>query len=507
LFFSLPPFSVRKTAQHPLTAQLSGRKPTLEAIIARETPVAIRSSLHLLILNPERDTFRFPDSWIQVSRIEYKSDIFIVLAGIACEVLRQQPGQLMGKAPPQTLTGLRCITCGRTFAHANLFTCTTCGEEGILDVHYDYDEIAAHASFRSASEKRFDIWRYRDLLPISPELPLPPLHIGWTPVHDVPRLAQAIGISKLFLKDDGRNPTNSFKDRASAVGVMKAMEFGFHTIACASTGNAASSLAGLSAAVGLKSYIFVPQRAPEPKVTQLLIFGATVLRVQGTYEQAFDLCKQACERFGWYNRNSGTNPYLVEGKKTAGLEIAEQFGKEIPDWVVVSVGDGCTIGGIGKGLQEMKRLGVIDRVPRLLGVQAEGAKPMLEAFTSGKDLIPTDTNTIADSIAVGTPRNWRRAIQQIRLSHGDMIAVSDEEILDAMRMTARLGGVFGEPAGVAGVAGLKKAIALGIVKAHESAVAAITGNGLKDIASAKHAAGVAIDVGPSIEGLEKALAT
>lgn len=408
----------------------------------------------------------------------------------------------MVKAPPKALTELRCIRCGRTFTYANLFTCSSCGEEGILDVQYDYDRIAAHPSSSSASEKRFDIWRYRDFLPVSPELPLPPLRIGWTPVYDVPRLAQAVGISKLFLKDDGRNPTNSFKDRASAVGVMKAMEFGFDTIACASTGNAASSLAGLSAAVGLKSYIFVPQRAPEPKVTQLLIFGATVLRVQGSYEQAFDLCKQACEKFGWYNRNSGTNPFLVEGKKTAGLELAEQFGKNIPDWVVVSVGDGCTIGGIGKGLQEMKRLGVIDRVPRLLGVQAEGAKPMLEAFKSGKDLIPTDTNTIADSIAVGTPRNWRRAIHQIRLSCGDMIAVTDEEILEAMRLTARLGGVFGEPAGVAGVAGLKKALTTGIIKPSESAVAVITGNGLKDIQSAKQAAGEAIDVEPKMTILE-----
>lgn len=199
-------------------------------------------------------------------------------------------------------------------------------------------------------------------------------------------------------------------------------------------------------------------------MTQLLIFGATVLRVLGTYEQAFDLCKVACEKYGWYNRNSGSNPFLVEGKKTAGLEISEQLGGSLPDWVVVSVGDGCTIGGIGKGLQEMKRLGVTDRVPRLLGVQAEGARPIVDAFISGKDLVPSDVNTLADSIAVGTPRNWRRALKQIRLSSGEMIAVSDDEILEAMRTTARTGAVFGEPAGVTGVAGLKKAIQKGIVK-------------------------------------------
>ena len=401
---------------------------------------------------------------------------------------------------PEFVTHLLCLVCGRIVEYGNVFTCPTCGGDGILDVQYDYDSIPHLQS--NILQRPWNQWRYRELLPISPDIPVPNVHVGWTPVYDVPRLAQAIGISKLFLKDDGRNPTNSFKDRASSVGVMKAQEFGFDKIACASTGNAASSLAGMSAAVGLRSFIFVPQRAPEPKVTQLLVFGATVIRVQGTYEQAFDLCRDACEQFGWYNRNSGTNPFLVEGKKTAGLEIGEQFGSAIPDWVVVSVGDGCTIGGIGKGLQEMKRLGWIDRVPRLLGVQAEGSKPLMDAFFSRKDLVPSQPDTIADSIAVGTPRNWRRAIQQITQSNGTMIAVSDEEILEAMRSTARLGGVFGEPAGVTGVAGLKKAIASGIVKPEESAVAVITGNGLKDIASAKKAVGQTIDIEPVLAKLE-----
>ena len=178
----------------------------------------------------------------------------------------------------------------------------------------------------------------------------------------------------MYLKDEGRNPTGSFKDRASAIAVMKAREFDAGTIACASTGNAASSLAGLSASLGMRSVIFLPERAPVPKVTQLLVFGATVVKVRGTYEQAFELCRSACEKFGWYNRNSGTNPFCVEGKKTAGLEIGGQFGPSVPDWVVVSVGDGCTIGGIGKGLAEMQTMGFIRRVPRLLGVQAEGAQ-------------------------------------------------------------------------------------------------------------------------------------
>jgi threonine synthase len=405
---------------------------------------------------------------------------------------------------PEFVTHLSCVICGGSVTYGNVFTCPHCGVDGILDVQYNYDAVGANLK-SPITDRNFNQWRYRELLPITPELSPPPLHIGWTPIYDVPRLAKIIGISRLFLKDDGRNPTNSFKDRASSVGVMKAIEFGFDTIACASTGNAASSLAGISAAVGLRSFIFVPQRAPEPKIIQLLVFGATVIRVQGTYEQAFDLCREACEKFGWYNRNSGTNPFLVEGKKTAGLEIGEQFGSAIPDWVVVSVGDGCTIGGIGKGLQEMKRLGFINRIPYLLGVQAEGAKPLMDAFFSGKDLLPSQPNTIADSIAVGTPRNWRRAIQQVKASSGTMIAVSDDEILEATRHTAQLAGVFGEPAGVAGIAGLKKAIAQGIIQPDDSAVVVITGNGLKDIASAKKAVGQTMDIEPNLETLEQNL--
>jgi len=378
--------------------------------------------------------------------------------------------------------------------------------QGILNVEYDYGRVAAALAKHPFAARSAHIWRYLELLPVSPDISPPRLDVGWTPVYDTPRLAEVIGIGRLLLKDDGSNPTSSFKDRASAIGVMKAKEFGRQEVACASTGNAASSLAGLSAAFGLKSYIFVPERAPDPKVTQLLIFGATVFRIRGTYEDAFELCRLACETFGWYNRNSGTNPFLVEGKKTAGLEIAEQCREAMPDWVVVSVGDGCTIGGIGKGLQEMNRLGIIPRIPRLLGVQAQGARPIVDAFVSGQELVPSRVNTVADSIAVGTPRNWRRAIGQVRQSDGTIIAVEDEEILDAMRVTARHSGVFGEPAGVAGVAGLRRAVRLGLVKKSASALVVITGNGLKDIQTARVAAGEEMLIEPRLEAVKAALA-
>jgi threonine synthase len=264
----------------------------------------------------------------------------------------------------------------------------------------------------------------------------------------------------------------------------------------------------MAASVGLPAFIFVPERAPEPKIAQLLMFGATVFRVRGSYEQAFELCRAACERFTWYNRNSGTNPFLVEGKKTAGLEIAEQFitGRlldgALPDWVAVSVGDGCTIGGITKGLHEFKRLGLAQALPRMLGVQASGASPIVTAFETKSDVAPSGADTLADSIAVGTPRNWRRALAWVRASRGAMLAVPDADILDAMRTTARLGAVFGEPAGVAGVAGLRVAVAKGLVPADATVLVVITGNGLKDIRSAVEAAGHPHDVRPDIDAVD-----
>ena len=243
--------------------------------------------------------------------------------------------------------GLKCLFCETAYPVRVGFTCPRCGITGILDVQYDYPAIARVLTRRRlAGRGETSHWRYRELLPIGAKATLPALSVGGTPLTSAPSLARHLGIARLWLKDDGRNATGSLKDRASSVGVVKAREKRRPIIACASTGNAASSCAGMAASMGLKSVIFVPERAPEPKVTQLLIFGATVLRVRGSYEDAFQLCQRSCERWGWYNRNSGINPYLVEGKKTAGLEIGEQLGWEPPDWVAVSVGDGCAVAAV-----------------------------------------------------------------------------------------------------------------------------------------------------------------
>ena len=373
-------------------------------------------------------------------------------------------------------------------------------------MQYDYQAVARRLTRRVLAKRAGNSqWRYRELLPVRTESAVPDLAVGWTPLTAAPALGRHIGIASLMLKDDGRNATGSMKDRASAVGVVKAREARRKIIACASTGNAASSCAGMAASMGLKSVIFVPERAPEPKVTQLLIFGATVLRVRGSYEDAFRLCQQACERWGWYNRNSGINPYLVEGKKTVGLEIGEQLGWEVPDWVAVSVGDGCTIAGVCKAFRELQTLGLTARMPRVLGVQAEGAAPVTACFESGGTLVPVAPRTLADSIAVGVPRNWKKAVLGVRDSGGAMINVTDEEILDAMRYTGRLAGVFAEPAAATAVAGLRRAVAEGVVPRRASAVAIITGNGLKDIRSAKEAVGEPFEIAPDGGGLEEIL--
>jgi threonine synthase len=318
-------------------------------------------------------------------------------------------------------------------------------------------------------------------------------------------LAKHLGLKTLYIKDDGRNPSGSLKDRASSIGVVKAYEKRQKIIACASTGNAASSLAGQAASMGLRSVIFVPERAPEPKVTQLLIFGATVLRVQGSYEDAFQLSQSSCERWGWYNRNSAINPYLVEGKKTVGLEICEQLEWDLPDWVAVSVGDGCTIAGVWKAFFEMKTLGLINRAPKMLGVQAAGAAPVTTAFQSGESLKPIDPKTIADSIAVGVPRNWKKAVLAVQASGGTMINVEDEEILEAMRTTGRLTGIFAEPAAATAIAGVRRAVEEGVIGRMESVLAVVTGNGLKDIRSAQLAVTKPFEIAPNGAGLEAIL--
>lgn len=410
------------------------------------------------------------------------------------------------------MQGLECVVCGKRWpAGATATTCPACGPQGILDVVFDYetiarrwdrDRLAAPAGDRGAR----GMWRFAPLIPVvgGPSPDRPGLGPGGTPLVEAMRLAQALGVRRLWLKDEGRNPTASLKDRASAVGVSKALEAGARVIATASTGNAATSLAGAAAACGLDAVIFVPKTATEAKLAQLLIFGATVLVVEGSYAQAFALAAEAIAAHGWYSRLSGINPYLVEGKKTAGLEIALDLGWRAPDWVVVPVGDGCTVAGVGKAFQELVRLGWIARGPRILGVQAEGAPAVAECFWTGT-YRPGPEATIADGIAVGEPRNCLKATRFVRASGGAFVLVGDDAIREAMRLTGQLAGVFAEPAAAAAVAGLRRAVREGIVEPEAEVVAVITGSGLKDARRAIEAAGSPIRVPPDSGAVDEAL--
>ena len=399
----------------------------------------------------------------------------------------------------------RCVKCGKEYEAVPDLTNCECG--GILDIIYDYDYIKSVFTKETlAARKNPTMWRYRELLPVEESSPDTELRVGWSPLYEAPRLAKRLGIKKLWIKDDGVNPTASLKDRASAMAVAKAREAGAEVIACSSTGNAASSLAGNAAAAGLKTYIFVPSRAPKGKVAQLMSFGATVISVQGSYEDTFELSKAAIERWGWYNRNAAINPYLSEGKKTVGLEIMEQLGWQAPDYIAISVGDGCTIAGLWKGLKDLYAIGFIDRLPKLISAQAAGCYPINRAVETGEPWHPMEENTLADSIAVGVPRNADKAIAAIRESGGLTVEVTDQEIMDAQKLLGETCGVFGEPAGVTGTAGVKKLLEQGRLPADSSVVSVVTGNGLKDVANAIAARGEPISVPAEMEKLLAAFA-
>lgn len=405
---------------------------------------------------------------------------------------------------PPWVEGLACCRCGGRTTDPWAWACPLCGPEARMDVCYSDD--APRRMARNLAGRTWNQWRYTELLPIPEGGALPPLQVGGSPVVAAPRLAAALGVVRVVLKDDGRNPSASLKDRPSAVGVALAMAVGAGRIACASTGNAASSLACLAASVGLPATIFVPRRAPAPKIAQLRAFGATVFRVDADYDRTWDLCAEVVARMStsetpWFNRNCAVNPYLVEGKKTVALELAEQLGDRVTDWVSVSVGDGCTVAGVVKGLEEAYAAGLIPRIPRVLAVQAAGAAPLVRAAAQGGAARQEGADTLADSIAVGVPRNPDKALQAVKRNGGVWIAVTDDAILSAIAQTAALSGVFAEPAAAAASAGVAEAVRLGVIGSTESVCIIVSGNGLKDPSAALRAVSGPVDVPADVEAV------
>ena len=407
-------------------------------------------------------------------------------------------------------TGYRCSICKAEYQPGQAtYTCPKDG--GNLDVILDYESIKSKFHPEDITSRAdMSLWRYAPLLPV-PEVKGEgtPLHAaGWTPVFTMDRLAEKLGLGQLWLKDESRNPTASFKDRASAIVVARAKEIKAEVVVTASTGNAGAALAGMSAAVGQQAIIFAPKSAPPAKVAQLLIYGAKVMLVDGTYDDAFDLTIKAAQEFGWYCRNTGYNPFTAEGKKTAAFEIWEYMQEAIgtaPYTVFVSVGDGNIISGIHKGFKDLLELGWIDSIPRIIGVQAEGSAAVANAFRAGtEEIVPVSATTLADSISVDLPRDGVRAIRAARDTGGTYITVSDEEILSAIAELGKV-GVFAEPAGATSYAGLVKAAASGVVGNDDPILVINTGSGLKDVKAAMQAVSAAPIIEPTLEAVKQLL--
>jgi len=410
--------------------------------------------------------------------------------------------------------GYRCSVCGEQY-NPNEITYTCPKDGGNLDVVLDYDSIRryTHPEMIFCQDEP-SLWRYLPLLPIQdPGGQGTPLHAaGWTPVFKPPRLAAELGMDKLWIKDESRNPTASFKDRASAIVIGRSREIHAEVVVTASTGNAGAALAGMAAAIGQKAIIFAPKTAPPAKIAQLVVFGAQVILVDGSYDDAFDLTVQAAQEFGWYCRNTGYNPFTAEGKKTAAFEIWEWLTSARishhqlePLTVFVSVGDGNIISGIHKGFKDLQALGWLETIPRLIGVQADGSAAIANAFTAGsEEIIPVKATTLADSISVDLPRDGLRAVRAATQTGGAYLTVSDQEILEAI---AALGpcGIFAEPAGAAAYAGLVKALKAGLVSQDDSVLVLNTGSGLKDVKAAMQATRQAPVIEPTLQDVKKLL--
>ncbi|MCE1253845.1 MAG: threonine synthase [Anaerolineae bacterium] len=408
----------------------------------------------------------------------------------------------------KNIAGYMCSLCKKVFdAGDELYTCPEDG--GNLDVLLDYDEINSCCSPQTIMDSReSSLWRYLPLLPVSdPGGQDTPIHqAGFTPTYALDGLKKELGINNFWLKDESRNPTASFKDRASAVVVARALEIKADVVVTASTGNAGAALAGMSAAVGQKAVIFAPKTAPQAKIAQLLVFGARVILVDGNYDQAFDLTIEAAKEFGWYCRNTGFNPFTAEGKKTAAFEIWEQVIKpnklNKPLSVFIPVGDGNIISGIHKGFKDLAALGWLDIFPRLFGVQTVGSAAIANAFFAGNEtIIPVEASTIADSISVDLPRDGVRAVRAVTQTDGAYITVEDNDSLKAIAELGRF-GVFAEPAGATAFAGFKKALKTGLVHGDDPILVLNTGSGLKDVRAAMQAVHEAPVIKPTLDALK-----
>ena len=378
---------------------------------------------------------------------------------------------------------LECIRCGARFSKEDIvYTCSKCN--GLLDIKSDYSEVNVERVIREGKWRRDGegVWKYLDLLPFDEKIKPITIREGNTPLYRCDRLANSIGIEDLWVKHEGLNPTGSFKDRGMTDGVTKAMELGVEGVACASTGNTSASLSAYAAKAGIPCYVLLPAgKVALGKVAQAMMHGARILSIKGNFDDALDLVRLLCEEENLYLLNS-LNPYRLEGQKTIAFEVVEQLGWEMPDRVILPVGNAGNISAIFKGFSELKTLGITNSIPKMTGIQAEGAKPIVRAFKEGKsEIIPeAKPETIASAIRIGNPVNAAKALFAIRESSGIAESVTDEEIIEAQKELARFEGIGVEPASAASIAGLKKLLRMNEIEKDEKIVCITTGHLLKD---------------------------
>jgi len=405
------------------------------------------------------------------------------------------------------MTHQECINCGSKYAVDEIvYFCKKCGD--LLEIKYDYD-VLTRALEKSEWEKApLSVWRYKDFMPINDFSKIVSLNEGGTGLHPCPRLGKQLGVRRLYVKNEGENPTGSFKDRGMTVGVTKAVELGVKSVICASTGNTSASLAAYAAKAGLQCTVLIPAgKIAYGKLAQAMIYGAQVLQVRGNFDQALDIVLKLSETHRSIYLLNSINPFRIEGQKSLAYEICDQLSQESPDRVIVPVGNAGNISAIWKGFTEFHTLGFIGQLPKMTGIQAVGAAPIARAIKNGSDkIVPVwKPETIATAIRIGAPVSWKKAVNAIRNSHGTAETVTDTEILDAQKMLAQLEGLFVEPASASSIAGLKKLIANGEVDKDECIVCVVTGHGLKDPDVAVKVSEKPLEVDAEMEAIEHAL--
>jgi len=397
--------------------------------------------------------------------------------------------------------GLRCRECARSYPAEALHVCEFCF--GPLEVAYDQEALHATVTRERIEAGPPNMWRYADLLPVSPDSPVD-LGAGFTPLIRADRLADELGLGEVWVKDDTRNPTGSFKDRVVAVALTKARELGFKIAACASTGNLANSVAAHAARAGMESFVFVPHDLEAVKLLTTAVFGGHLIAVDGSYDDVNRLCAELTSEFpSWAFVNVNVRPYYAEGSKTLAFEVAEQLGWQLPDHVVVPIASGSQLTKIDKGFRELVSLGLVDDAEvRISGAQAEGCSPVATAFAEGSDHVrPVKPSTIAKSLAIGNPADGFYALEVVRRTGGSIGAVTDDEIVAGIQLLARTEGIFAETAGGVTIATLAKLAASGVVRSDERVVVYVTGNGLKTVEALEGRIGPSATIPPTLEAV------